>query len=352
MKTGRSLLLVSILLMAFPIIGYSHPNNGELLCFEKSNFDVGEVYLNDRPMAFFVFENCSHDTVLIERIQSNSMVNRPFGWHAKYDKKPILPRQKDTIRFYRNFSFQTAGLYDQGFTVSYKNSEVKQQLNIFVELKHNAGKLITNPIRFDTLNKGTSVLFSIPIFNEGTDPIEISPRDGWNRSHIVLYDSFPKIILPNQQTNLTAKLLTSDLCQTYRHSLSFYSNEETNAYQNMLNIGYSGVLNTVNEAVISFDSLVLSNYINKGEVCVFDFNFTNTGDIPLIIAYAKTSCGCLVATYPKEPILPGQKGIISVRYDSKRVGPINKSITLQTNACKETTVLRVKGFVKFVNKNN
>jgi hypothetical protein len=77
------------------------------------------------------------------------------------------------------------------------------------------------------------------------------------------------------------------------------------------------------------------------------FEFKNTGDAPLIIAYAKTSCGCLVPQWPIEPIAPGAKGKITLKYDTKRVGPINKSATVSSNAINAPTlVIRIKGTVK------
>lgn len=76
------------------------------------------------------------------------------------------------------------------------------------------------------------------------------------------------------------------------------------------------------------------------------FNFTNTGNAPLIISNAKGSCGCTVPEWPKEPIAPGAKGTITVKYDTKRSGLINKSITITSNAVNEPTkILRIKGNV-------
>lgn len=76
------------------------------------------------------------------------------------------------------------------------------------------------------------------------------------------------------------------------------------------------------------------------------FNFTNTGNAPLIIYNAKGSCGCTVPEWPKEPIAPGAKGTITVKYDTKRSGAINKSVTITSNAVNEPTkILRIKGNV-------
>jgi len=76
------------------------------------------------------------------------------------------------------------------------------------------------------------------------------------------------------------------------------------------------------------------------------FEFKNTGNAPLIISNAKGSCGCTVPDWPKEPIAPGAKGVIKVKYDSKRPGTINKSVTITSNAVNEPTkIIRIKGNV-------
>lgn len=76
------------------------------------------------------------------------------------------------------------------------------------------------------------------------------------------------------------------------------------------------------------------------------FKFTNVGTEPAVIKHAKGSCGCTVPTYPKEPILPGQSAEIKVRYDTKRVGPFTKRVTLTTNASEKEIVLTIKGLVE------
>ena len=83
---------------------------------------------------------------------------------------------------------------------------------------------------------------------------------------------------------------------------------------------------------------------NGDPYCMFEFK--NTGDQPLIISNSKGSCGCTVPTWPKEPIAPGATGSIKVKYDTKRPGPISKSVTITSNAVNSATkVLRIKGEV-------
>lgn len=76
------------------------------------------------------------------------------------------------------------------------------------------------------------------------------------------------------------------------------------------------------------------------------FTLTNTGDEPLVVSRVKTSCGCTTSSKPKGPIAPGKSEDIVVKYDTKRVGPIRKSITVTSNAAEKPTVtLHIKGRV-------
>jgi hypothetical protein len=82
--------------------------------------------------------------------------------------------------------------------------------------------------------------------------------------------------------------------------------------------------------------------------CVF--TFTNNGTEPLTISNAKGSCGCTVPQWPRESVAPGQTGEIKVKYDTKRIGIINKSVTIQSNAVNSPTkIIRIKGEIKAPN---
>ena len=95
---------------------------------------------------------------------------------------------------------------------------------------------------------------------------------------------------------------------------------------------------------ISFDTLVVDfGTINKGDDPYRTVQFTNTGKKPLHITNCKGSCGCTVPKCPTTPIMPGEKGDLKVRYDTKRVGNINKTVTVKSNAINGTIYLKVKG---------
>ena len=77
-----------------------------------------------------------------------------------------------------------------------------------------------------------------------------------------------------------------------------------------------------------------------------EFVFTNNGTSPLVITNTQGSCGCTVPTSPKEPIAPGAKGVIGVKYATDRVGPFTKTVTVSSNAAGQPTkVLTIKGNV-------
>lgn len=105
--------------------------------------------------------------------------------------------------------------------------------------------------------------------------------------------------------------------------------------------GWTQARLALNERILTIDTLY------QGQPCTKEFYLKNIGSEPLIISTAKTACGCDVASWDKDPILPGDSSRITYKYDSNRIGPINKSMTIQTNDTIEPTVIvRFKGMIK------
>jgi|GEM_PF-635757 len=71
----------------------------------------------------------------------------------------------------------------------------------------------------------------------------------------------------------------------------------------------------------------------------------NIGNGNLRIINALGSCGCLVPTWNPNDIPPGDSSIITLRYDTHRTGPINKTVTVTFNT-PENVVISVKGNVQ------
>jgi len=88
-------------------------------------------------------------------------------------------------------------------------------------------------------------------------------------------------------------------------------------------------------------------YITQGEIVEYEFIFTNTGDVDLLIASATASCGCTVPDYPKEPINPGKQGKIKVTFNSElRMDKFLKEIYVTANTEPLVTTLMITGIIK------
>lgn len=100
------------------------------------------------------------------------------------------------------------------------------------------------------------------------------------------------------------------------------------------------------QAVIKFDK-TSHNFgtFKEAEPQTCVFTFTNTGDKPLVIQQAFSSCGCTVPEYTKQPIQPGKTGSIKVTYNGKGkfAGPFRKSVTIRSNATTAMVRIYVEG---------
>lgn len=98
---------------------------------------------------------------------------------------------------------------------------------------------------------------------------------------------------------------------------------------------------------IYFDTEVYDfGKVNSKDTLEARFYFKNTGTENLVITNVKPGCGCTVASFPKEPIRPGEGNVIVLKYHPSSEGPINKSATVTSNSISEPDkVIRIKGEV-------
>ena len=86
--------------------------------------------------------------------------------------------------------------------------------------------------------------------------------------------------------------------------------------------------------------------IIQGEKVSYSFKFKNTGGADLVIAKVSTSCGCTASDYPKDPVKPGEEGVIEVSFDSAgKQGFQSKDLTIAANTQPSNTVLVIKAIV-------
>lgn len=99
-----------------------------------------------------------------------------------------------------------------------------------------------------------------------------------------------------------------------------------------------------NQAIIKWDNTKIDNGKSaQGNEVEFVFKFTNQGDVPLTITRVKPSCGCTLASFTKEPILPGEEGTIITTYNGAKKGSYRKSITVTSNAEPSVQTLFISG---------
>ena len=75
------------------------------------------------------------------------------------------------------------------------------------------------------------------------------------------------------------------------------------------------------------------------------FTFKNVGENAIIINRVRSTCGCTVPAWPKEPIEPGSTGEITVKYNTATSGTFLKSLFVYSSAANSPVKLQIKGKV-------
>jgi len=85
--------------------------------------------------------------------------------------------------------------------------------------------------------------------------------------------------------------------------------------------------------------------IEQGTAVEHIFKFKNTGEAPLVIVDAKSSCGCTVPEKPEGPIAPGETGELLVKFNGSGKGQVNKTVTVTANTESGKEMITIKAFV-------
>ncbi len=85
--------------------------------------------------------------------------------------------------------------------------------------------------------------------------------------------------------------------------------------------------------------------IDQGTNVEHLFKFTNTGDAPLVIVDAKSSCGCTVPEKPEGPIAPGEEGELLVKFNGSGKNQVSKTVTITANTQAGKETIKIKAFV-------
>jgi hypothetical protein len=112
-------------------------------------------------------------------------------------------------------------------------------------------------------------------------------------------------------------------------------------------IAFNSALASLQVAEFSFkETTIRLPKTKEGEVLRFSYEFTNSGASPLIITEIKVQCTCTQTEFPKEPVQPGEKGIIKVSFDTKnKIGFQDRTLEVYANVSKSPFSLRFKVMV-------
>ena len=90
--------------------------------------------------------------------------------------------------------------------------------------------------------------------------------------------------------------------------------------------------------------------IREGSEGLYNIEFKNLADHPIVINRVRSSCGCTVPSWSREPIEPGSGGKIQVKYNTELTGSFMKSVYVYSSAANSPVKLTVKGKVLPVDK--
>ncbi len=86
--------------------------------------------------------------------------------------------------------------------------------------------------------------------------------------------------------------------------------------------------------------------VNELEEYNLEIEFVNSGNEPLILSQVRGCCGTRIMEWPREPISPGDKGIIKVKFRlAPRPHNVSRVVTVLSNEPAGQKVFRIKGKV-------
>ncbi|ARS37133.1 DUF1573 domain-containing protein [Pontibacter actiniarum] len=112
--------------------------------------------------------------------------------------------------------------------------------------------------------------------------------------------------------------------------------------------GESEVVPAGDAPVMSFEETEYDfGTIKQGETIEHTFEFTNTGESPLIIENASATCGCTVPEWTRTPVAPGEKGTVAVKFNSTgKMGQQQPTVTIRANTQPNIVKVSMKGNVE------
>lgn len=295
------------------------------------SIDLGTIYKEyESKMRYFTIYNQS-DTNR-EKYHVSSYENHEYfyinGIKQKEYEAQFSLKAHDTLMIGYNFHDLNLKFNDSYKTTIYCSYYGPYPQNTYnYILKYRLGrrlKILTSKINLGDINVDVTYTKQVQVKNLS------------NKELIYFLDSniYPKrkLVVPPKQT------ISFPINFNYSKSLNSYgefsirlTNINNTDFDYLIPIEFKAVSSKEKRPVIVFDSTHVTFIGKKGCERTKSLGLRNAGNAPLLITHCISSCGCLVPTCPREPIMPRKKTTISITYDTNRVGPVNKQVTVSCN---------------------
>lgn len=108
----------------------------------------------------------------------------------------------------------------------------------------------------------------------------------------------------------------------------------------------SSIAYTQNKGQLNFEKKVIDfGEVKENTIAQKTISFNNTGDQNVIIDSIKSTGHIKIERFPKRPIPPKDEEEITISYNTKKIGPIRRTITVFSDAENSIVSLKVKGIV-------
>ena len=309
-----------------------------------------QVYQSGNGNFYFWFKNTGKDTLRLRHVSSTGGNTCP-----NYSREPVLPGEWSVIHI--KYDTHRIGRISTQHNAYFQNIEKPFSLHlkgIVYSGEIKTSDLINPRVRMyfaiptvDTVKQGEPLSYEIEVFNPDLTDHHLTGLEAIHQYYsiedLVVVDKFPIVVPKESSARIHVKVKTEGSSWNYLNLLSFRTDE--NCTEPFISTYLSGVATSDKYAEITFESTLYEQTYNYGDRSDTSYTFTNTGNQPLIISNVRYSGGAMIRSYPREPIMPGESGIIRVGYDTRRAGSFNRTFTISSNARNKAVVLHLRGKV-------
>lgn len=110
---------------------------------------------------------------------------------------------------------------------------------------------------------------------------------------------------------------------------------------------FAAAAQTTDGAHLKLDAATLDfgDVQRRGGDLVREIGFVNDGSSPLVILSVTTSCSCLKADYSRKPVAAGERGVIKIIYEARKMelGVFHRVIQVRSNSADGVNLITVQG---------